>query len=93
MNSRHILPMGEMIGNVYPSPTGGEGTVATAVQSSPPIGLLSVQKAAKALGISDRTLRKYTIPNGSIPCIWIGGRKLYDPVALRRWEDEQQRFS
>jgi hypothetical protein len=49
--------------------------------------LLTKQEAARSLKISDRTLQTYTVPRGSIPCLKIGSRVLYDPKDLLDWID------
>jgi len=51
--------------------------------------LLSAQEAAKALGVSQRTLWGQTVPRGTIPFVRVGGRVLYPIDRLRRWIDEQ----
>ena len=52
--------------------------------------LLTPREAARALGISDRTLWALTEPRGPIPCLRIGTRGLcgavrYRPVDLEQW--------
>lgn len=52
--------------------------------------LLSAREAAGALAICEKTLWSHTEPRGTIPCIRIGSRVLYDPADLRRWIDQQK---
>jgi len=54
-----------------------------------PCLLLSAREAAKALSISERTLYSRTA-DGTLPCVRLGGRRLYDPRALTAWIDRQQ---
>lgn len=49
--------------------------------------LLSAREAARAMGISEKHLWSHSRPRGSIPCLKIGARTLYDPRDLRRWID------
>ena len=60
-------------------------------QSQPetPCLLLSAREAAKALSISERTLYSRT-EDGTLPCVRLGCRRLYDPRALAAWIDGQQ---
>jgi predicted DNA-binding transcriptional regulator AlpA len=59
--------------------------------SSPvPHLLLRSRDAARALGLSERTLWAYTEPRGSIPRVKVGGRVLYDPEDLRTWIARQK---
>jgi len=51
--------------------------------------LLSAREAAKALSISERTLYSRTA-DGTLPCVRLGCRRLYDPRALVAWIDNQQ---
>lgn len=51
--------------------------------------LWSAREAAKALNISERTLYSRT-QDGTISCVRLGGRRLYDPRALRDWIDGQR---
>ena len=46
--------------------------------------LISVPEAAKTLGISTRTLFDLT-KRGEVPCVRIGRRVLYLPMALDVW--------
>lgn len=46
---------------------------------------LRPQDAAKALGISPRTLWALTVPRGPIPCVRLGNSVRYCPDALRRF--------
>lgn len=52
--------------------------------------LLSVIEAAAALSICQKTLYSNTCPRGTIPCVKIGTRVLYDPADLRAWIDAQK---
>ncbi len=52
--------------------------------------LWNARDAAKALGISDRTLWTMT-KNGTIPHVPIGHRVLYDPEDLRAWINRNKR--
>jgi excisionase family DNA binding protein len=49
---------------------------------------LRPREAAKALGVSERTLWSWT-QQGRVPCKRIGKAVLYPVDALRRWLDEQ----
>jgi excisionase family DNA binding protein len=51
--------------------------------------LISSMQAAKSLGICERQLFTMT-KNGSIPCVRIGKRVLYDIQDLRQWIDQQK---
>ena len=50
--------------------------------------LIDGKQAAKLLGISERHLANLR-KAGKIPFVRLGGRVLYDPIALRRWIAEQ----
>ena len=58
-------------------------------QAVPPCLLMSARDAAKALSISERTLYSRT-QDGTLPCVRLGGRRLFDPRALLAWIDAQQ---
>jgi len=60
-----------------------------AFQAETPRLLLSAREAAKALSVSERTLYSRTA-DGTLPCVRLGGRRLYDPRALTAWIDRQQ---
>lgn len=51
--------------------------------------LLRLRDAARALGVSVNTLRSYTAPKGTIPCVRLGTGKnamlLYSVDSLRDW--------
>ena len=49
--------------------------------------LLPAREAAEAMSICEKTLWSHTQPRGTIPCVRIGARVLYDPVDLRKWID------
>lgn len=51
--------------------------------------LLNCIEASKALGICTKTLWTLT-KAGSIPCVRIGVRVLYDPLDLKRWIESQK---
>jgi predicted DNA-binding transcriptional regulator AlpA len=51
--------------------------------------LIGAQQAAKSLGICTKTLWTLT-KAGSIPCVRIGCRVLYDPLDLKRWIESQK---
>mgnify|MGYP006307891125 FL=1 len=51
--------------------------------------LWNAREAAKALSVSERTLYSRT-QDGTLPCVRLGGRRLYDPAALRAWIARQQ---
>ena len=51
--------------------------------------LLSANEAAETLGICTKTLWTLT-KAGSIPCVRIGCRVLYDPLDLKRWIESQK---
>jgi excisionase family DNA binding protein len=57
-------------------------------KSEPPCLALRPRDAAKALGISERTLWDWT-QHGYVPHIRRGKTILYPVSALRRWLDEQ----
>jgi hypothetical protein len=40
---------------------------------------------AEALGICPKSLWLRTVPRGTIPCVRIGTRTLYDPCDLQDW--------
>jgi hypothetical protein len=45
-------------------------------------GLLNKSEAASRYRISVRTLDRFRAPNGPLPCIKIGSRVLFEPIAL-----------
>lgn len=51
--------------------------------------LMNVVDAAKAMGISERTIWTLT-QRHSLPCVRIGRRVLYDPLDLQKWIDMQK---
>ena len=53
--------------------------------------LLPADEAAESLSICPKTLWNHTEPRGTIPCVRIGTRVLYDPLDLRAWIDGQKR--
>lgn len=53
--------------------------------------LLPAREAAAALSICEKTLWSHTQPRGTIPCVKIGARVLYDPRDLQRWIDAQKK--
>jgi len=55
----------------------------------PPL-LLDAREAARSLRISERTLARLTAA-GSMPCVHIGRRVLYDPRDLTAWIDGQKK--
>ena len=63
-----------------------------AMQSVEPLSLRP-REAAKALGISVRTLWSLSAPRGPIPCLRLGGGKrksvLYPMLELRAWLSQQ----
>ena len=59
------------------------------VVPSAPCLLWSTREAAEALSISERTLYSRT-QDGTLPCVRLGCRRLYDPAALRAWIARQQ---
>ena len=63
-------------------------TLGGTCQPATPRLLLSAREAARALSISERTLYTRT-QDGTLPCVRLGGRRLYDPVALRHWIEDQ----
>jgi excisionase family DNA binding protein len=67
---------------------------AGAQASGVPVLALRPREAAKALGVSERTLWSWT-GDGLIPCVRIGtGRTVLYPVEmLRRWLEEQMKSS
>lgn len=52
---------------------------------APPKLLLAAREAAAALSICEKTLWSRTEPRGTIPCVRIGARVLYDPRDLSAW--------
>ena len=52
--------------------------------------LLPAPQAAAALSVCEKTLWTLTQPRGSIPCIHVGRRVLYDPRDLLAWIDQQK---
>ena len=63
--------------------------LGAACQLATPRLLLSACDAARALSISERTLYSRT-KDGTLPCVRLGGRVLYDPRALAAWIDDQR---
>lgn len=59
--------------------------MSAATLSAPDSLSLSPREAARALGISERTLRRRTQPDGPIPVVRLGSRVLYPVDALREW--------
>jgi hypothetical protein len=53
--------------------------------------LLAAREAAAALSICEKTLWAHTRPRGSIPCVRIGSRVLYDPRDLEAWIDARKK--
>ena len=51
--------------------------------------LLDARETARVLSISPRTLARLTAA-GSIPCVRIGHRVLFDPRDLTAWIDRQK---
>ena len=47
--------------------------------------LLTARQAADALGISQRTLREWTAPRGTVPVVRLGRLVRYRPDALAEW--------
>ena len=45
-------------------------------------GLLNKTEAASRYRVSVRTLDRFRAPNGPLPCIKIGSRVLFEPIAL-----------
>ncbi len=58
--------------------------------SNTPKLLLSAREAAKSLSICEKTLWTHTKPRGTVPCVKIGTRVLYDPRDLAAWIDSQK---
>lgn len=58
---------------------------------APPKLLLSAREAAGGLAICEKTLWTHTEPRGTIPCVRIGARVLYDPRDLAAWIDRQKK--
>jgi excisionase family DNA binding protein len=53
--------------------------------------LLTADEAAKALGLSLRTLYALSSPRGPLPCVRPSVRVVrYSPSALQAWIDQQQ---
>ncbi len=50
--------------------------------------LLSRDEAALAIGLSVRELDDRTSPAGPIPCIRVGRRVLFSPVAIQAWIEQ-----
>jgi hypothetical protein len=46
---------------------------------------LRPRDAAKAIGVSERTLWAMTAPRGPVPCVRLGGCTLYPVAALQAW--------
>ena len=53
--------------------------------------LIPVRDAAGFLSICEKTLWSMTVPRGTLPCVKIGRRVLYDPVDLHRWIEAQKK--
>lgn len=60
---------------------------AVAPRDAIPALLVAAPIAARALGISARSLWAITAPRGDIPCVKVGSRILYDPQDLAEWRD------
>ena len=56
--------------------------------AAPP--LLDVLAACDYLGVSERTIRRHTAPNGPLIPTRIGRRVLYSPAALDRYVAERE---
>ena len=52
-------------------------------QTKPDDLFWSAKKAAKSVGVSEKTLWNYTQPRGPIPSHKIGSRTVYDPDELK----------
>ena len=57
-------------------------------QVSPPLAL-NAKQAAKAFGISEKTLWSYSKPRGPIPCVRVGKRVVYSVSALQAFLEQQ----
>ena len=53
--------------------------------------LLLVREAAEALSVCPKSLWSHTEPRGTIPCVKIGVRVLYDPRDLAAWIDARKK--
>jgi predicted DNA-binding transcriptional regulator AlpA len=83
----------------------GENTPAALPPPSPPVQapppelssrgdkdqplLLRAREAAKALGVSERTLWSRTKPRGPIPSVRLGSAVCYSVAALQEWIDAE----
>ena len=48
--------------------------------------LWNARKTAEAMAVSERTLDRLTVPNGTLPCIRLSARcKRYDPADVQAW--------
>jgi hypothetical protein len=52
--------------------------------------LWDVREGSRQLSVSTKTLWNHTMPRGSIPCVRVGQRVLYDPNDLREWIARQK---
>jgi len=52
--------------------------------------LLTTREAAHRLSICEKTLWTVTHPRGSLPCVRLGKRVLYDPNDIRQWIEQQK---
>lgn len=52
--------------------------------------LLRPAEAARALGISPKTLWSRTVPRGDVPCVRVGKSVRYAPEDLRAWVASQR---
>jgi hypothetical protein len=55
--------------------------------------LLTAREAAVSLSVCEKTLWSHTEPRGTIPCVRIGARCLYDPRDLAAWIDARKKGS
>jgi predicted DNA-binding transcriptional regulator AlpA len=55
-----------------------------------PTLLLTARAAAAQLSICQKTLYSVTVPRGTLPCVRIGRRVLYDQRDVLAWIDRQK---
>lgn len=51
--------------------------------------LVPANEASRLMGVSARTIDNWRKDEG-LPSVKIGGRRLYDPAAIRRWVESHQ---
>jgi excisionase family DNA binding protein len=79
--------------NLYPIPKNVSPDAARHESSDFPNRLLSVEEAARLLGLSASTLNKLRLTGGGPRFAKLGRRCLYDGDDLKKWAAERKRMS